>query len=85
MGHKIVNELAKKLSEESKILKLCIYIPEIISVACQFVFKIYNLMSWLAHAPNRKILPCTTKGPLKLASACTELDPASNMHPSMPD
>ena len=35
-------------------------------------------MSWLAHAPNRKILPCTTKGPLKLVSAC-KLDPASNM------
>ena len=41
-------------------------------------------MSWLAHAPNRKILPCTTKGPLKLVSAC-KLDPASNMHPPMPD
>ena len=83
MGHKIVNDLAKKLSEESKILKLCIYIPEIKSVACQFDLK-YNLMSWLAHAPNRKILPFKTKGPLKLASAC-KLDPSSNMQPSMPD
>ena len=42
-------------------------------------------MSCLAHAPNRKILPCTTNKPLKLVSACKLLDPASNMHPSMPD
>ena len=41
-------------------------------------------MSWLAHAPNRKILPCQTKVLLKLVSAC-KFDPASNMHPSMPD
>ena len=41
-------------------------------------------MSWLAHGPNRTILPFKTKGPLKLVSAC-KLDPASNMHPSMPD
>ena len=42
-------------------------------------------MSWLAHAPNRKILPGKTKVPLKQMSASKLLDSSSNMHPSMPD